>query len=244
VRAGLADSAQRPPRHRGHGRRPPRGLSERTSDARGDHRQRQDRRDRRAAATRGGDEVAIANSRGPESLRELVAELGENTHAATIEDAAGLGEIVLVAIPLRAYTDLPPSPFAGKIVIDANNYYSERDGHIEELDRGFTTSSELLAAHLSGSRVVKAFNTMHYRSLAAEARPDAPRAERLALYVAADDDDARRRAGELIERLGFAAVDTGSLSEGGVRQQPGSPLYNARLTAVEAQQRVAAVRQR
>jgi predicted dinucleotide-binding enzyme len=92
--------------------------------------------------------------------------------------------------------------------------------------------------------VVKAFNTMYYGSLATEARPGAPRAERLAMYVAADDDDARRRVSELIERLGFAAVHTGSLSEGGARQQPGSSLYNDPVSASEAEERVAALQGR
>jgi 8-hydroxy-5-deazaflavin:NADPH oxidoreductase len=191
-----------------------------------------------------GDEVAIANSRGPESLREVVAELGENARAATVDDAARFGEFVLLAIPLRAYAELPAAPFAEKIVIDATNYYSGRDGHIDELERGLTTSSELIAGQLPASRVVKAFNTMYYGSLATEARPGAPRAERLAMYVAADDDDARRRVSELIERLGFAAVHTGSLSEGGARQQPGSSLYNDPVSATEAEERVAALQGR
>src|SRR5262245_40025229 len=91
-----------------------------------------------------GDSVAIANSRGPDSLQTLVEELGANARATTVEDAAGFGDIVLVAIPLRAYTDLPSEPFAGKIVIDANNYSPGRDGHIEQLDSGATTSTELL----------------------------------------------------------------------------------------------------
>jgi predicted dinucleotide-binding enzyme len=185
-----------------------------------------------------GDHVAIANSRGPDSLRALAGELGENVQATTVADAARFGDIVVVAIPLHAYTDLPPEPFAGKIVIDANNYYSGRDGNIEELDSGATTSSELLAAHLPGARVVKAFNTMNYQPLATEGKPEAPRDERLALYVAADDESAKQRVSELIERLGFAAVDTGSLADGGRRQEPGSPIYNDPVPLDEAERRL------
>ena len=107
-----------------------------------------------------GHELAIANSRGPESLAELVNELGGGARAATVEDAASFGEAVLVAIPFGRYAELPPAPLAGKTVIDAMNYYSQRDGHFAELDDDSTTSSELLAAHLPTAKVVKAFNSM------------------------------------------------------------------------------------
>ena len=117
-----------------------------------------------------GHEVTIANSRGPESLGELVDEIGPNAQAATVADAARDAEIVLVAVPLRAYSDLPAEAFVGKVVIDANNYYPERDGQIAELDSGQTTSSELLARHLQGARIVKAFNTMNFRPLGSDGR--------------------------------------------------------------------------
>lgn len=188
-----------------------------------------------------GHDVAIANSRGPGSLRDLVAELGDRAHAATVADAARFGDLALVAIPLRAYPDLPADAFTGKIVMDANNYYPERDGQIEALDSGSTTSSELLAGHLPGATVVKAFNTMYYATLASGGRLDAPRDDRLALFIAGDDADAKRRVGELIEQLGYAAVDTGSLAEGGRRQQPDSPIYNRPMTAAEARTQLVAM---
>ena len=137
-----------------------------------------------------GHDVTIANSRGPESLAELVGDLGPNAQAATVEDAARASDVVLIAIPLRAYPDLPAEAFAGKVVIDANNYYPQRDGQIPELDREETTSSELLARHLTGARIVKSFNTMNFRPLGSDGRPDAPRAERLAMYLAGDDEGA------------------------------------------------------
>ena len=182
-----------------------------------------------------GHDVTIANSRGPESLAELVGDLGPNAQAATVEDAARASDVVLIAIPLRAYPDLPAEAFAGKIVIDANNYYPQRDGQIPELDREETTSSELLARHLTGARIVKSFNTMNFRPLGSDGRPDAPRAERLAIYLAGDDEGAKEIVAGLIDEVGFAPVDTGSLHEGGVRQQPGSPIYNNPMLAEEAE---------
>lgn len=182
-----------------------------------------------------GHEVTVANSRGPESLRELVGELGQHAQAGTVADAAREADVVLVAVPLRAYSDLPAEAFAGKVVIDANNYYPERDGRIAELESGETTSSELLARHLSGARVVKAFNTMNFRPLGSEGRPQAPRAERLAIYLAGDDDGAKAIVAGLIEEIGFAPVDTGGLHDGGARQQPGAPIYNNPMTAQEAE---------
>ena len=185
-----------------------------------------------------GHEVAIANSRGPESLRGLVDELGERARAATVEEAAAFGELVLVAIPLKAYRDLPTDALAGRVVIDANNYYPGRDGHVEALDDGRTTSSELLAEHLPGATVVKAFNTLQAETLGSRGAPDAPRERRLSLFVAGDDAEAKRRVSALIEEIGFAAVDTGPLGEGGRRQQPGTPLYGPELTPAEAAERL------
>ena len=182
-----------------------------------------------------GHDVTIANSRGPESLAELVGDLGPNARAGTVDDSARASDIVLIAIPLRAYPDLPAEAFAGKVVIDANNYYPQRDGQIPELDREETTSSELLARHLTGARIVKSFNTMNFRPLGSDGRPDAPRAERLAIYLAGDDEGAKEIVAGLIDEVGFAPVDTGSLHEGGVRQQPGSPIYNNPMPAEEAE---------
>ncbi len=188
-----------------------------------------------------GHEVAIANSRGPESLADLVADLGETARAGTVEQVVAFGDAVLVAIPLRAYDGLPAGAFEGKVVIDANNYYPGRDGHIAALDDERTTSSELLAAHLPGARVVKAFNTMYYETLAREGMPDGPRRQRLALFVAGDDDDAKQLVSTLIEDLGFAAVDSGSLAESAY-QQPGSPIYDAEMDAAKAERALAGLR--
>src|SRR5215210_2060701 len=115
-----------------------------------------------------GHEVAVSNSRGPETLEELVADIGPRARASTVEEAADFGEVVLVAIPFFAYEALPSDPLAGKIVVDAMNYYPGRDG---EMDLDGLGSSELLARHLPDARLVKAFNTMYYETLATGGDP-------------------------------------------------------------------------
>ena len=190
-------------------------------------------------AVEAGHEVAIANSRGPESLAELVAELGVRARRSRARRA--FGEIVLVAIPFHAYDGLP-RPFAGRIVIDANNYYAGRDGPNAALDGDATTSSELLAAHLPGARVVKAFNTIHYQSLGADGRTGLPREQRVAIPLAGDDAGAKAQAAALIEEIGFAALDTGSLAAGGRLQQPGGPFFNRPLLLPDAERELASAR--
>jgi predicted dinucleotide-binding enzyme len=185
-----------------------------------------------------GHDVAIARSRGPEGLAGLVEDLGERARAATVEDAAAFGELALVAIPFGRFRELPPAPLAGRIVIDAMNYYPDRDGHIDELDRDATTSTELLAAHLPGARVVKAFNTMYWQVLRDRGRSERG-GERLALFVAGDDREAKDRVFQLIEEIGFAPVDTGGLGDGGRRQQPGSRLSAEPITEREAKEALA-----
>ena len=115
--------------------------------------------------------VVISNSRGPQSLSALVAELGPGARAATPDDAAKAGDIIVVTMPLKNYRAVPVEPLAGKIVIDTNNYYPERDGHIAELDNESTTTSELLQAHLPTSKVVKAFNHIYAAALTTDGQP-------------------------------------------------------------------------
>lgn len=181
-----------------------------------------------------GHEVALANSRGPETLTDLVEEIGARAQAATVEEAARFGDVVLVSIPLGRYRELPAEAFAGKIVIDANNYYPERDGQIDELESDEKTSSELLAEHLKEARVVKGFNTIWYEHLRTQGRRDLPLDERRAIFIAGDDREARETVARLIEDIGFAAVETGKLRDGGFAQQPNTALYNRNLTASEA----------
>ncbi len=181
-----------------------------------------------------GHEIVISNSRGPESLDALVEELGDNASAGTVETARDFGDVVFVSIPLGKYTELPTEGWDGKIVIDTTNYYPERDGTITELDRGSSTSSEMLAAHLHGARLVKGFNTIWFEHLKTQGRTDLKLSERRAIFIAGDDSEAKAVVAKLIEDIGFAAVDTGFLHEGGLTQQPGTEVYNEDLTSREA----------
>jgi predicted dinucleotide-binding enzyme len=180
-----------------------------------------------------GHEVAISNSRGPESLKGLVQEVGPKLRATSVEETAAFGEIVLLAIPLKAYGTLPRAQLSGKIVIDAMNYYPQRDG---QLDFKGTSTSAFIAQQLPGARVVKTFNTMYFKPLGAEGKPGAPLEERLVLFVAADDAEAKQTVSRLIEQIGFAAVDTGTLATGGKRQEPGTAIYNRPMKPAQARE--------
>lgn len=175
-----------------------------------------------------GHEVMFS-SRHPEELGDLVAQAGPGARAGTPEEAAAWGDVVLEAIPFGLYSTLPAAQLAGKIVIDASNYYPQRDGEIELGGRG---SSELVAQHLAGARVVKAFNTIYFGNLRTRGTSDP--VQQLAIFVAGDDDDAKATVSQLIEAIGFAAVDTGTLHDGGLRQQPDTDIYNKPMTAAQA----------
>jgi 8-hydroxy-5-deazaflavin:NADPH oxidoreductase len=185
---------------------------------------------------RAGHEVAVSNSRRGAGLETLVAELGGRARATGIEEAARFGEVVLVAVPFGRYESLPAEAFGGKIVIDAGNYYPQRDGSFAQLDGGETTSSELVASHLKGARLVKGFNTIWSEHLKQQGDTSLPLEERRAIFIAGDDEEAKRAVARLVEEIGFAAVDTGPLGEGGRRQQVGTPVYNRELNAREAAQ--------
>lgn len=181
---------------------------------------------------RAGHQVAVSNSRGPETLRELIAELGPDAKAMTVDDAARFGEVVLLAVPWRTPEALPsPETVGGKIVIDAMNPYNA-SGAIADL--GDTTSSEETARRLPGARLVKAFNTIYYQHLATQGRTNLPEAERRAIFVAGDDAEAKATVSRLVRELGYAPVDTGDLREGGRRLQPNTPIYNRSVTGAEA----------
>jgi predicted dinucleotide-binding enzyme len=174
-------------------------------------------------AVAAGHEVVLSNSRGPDTLADLVAQLGPLARAGTPAEAAEAGEIVVVTIPLKSYREVPVEPLRGKVVIDTNNYYPQRDGHIAELDDESTTVSELLQAHLPESRVVKAFNNINFVMLRELARP-AGDPERSVLAIAGDDAVAKKSVAELVDDLGYDAYDVGPLSEGW-RYQRDEPAY-------------------
>jgi hypothetical protein len=184
-----------------------------------------------------GHEVALSNSRGPESLSALVESVGGDARAVTVADAVEFGEVVLLALPFRARDSLPDHElFAGRVVVDATNPYTES---FEVMDLGEDTSSGLVAAQLPGARVVKAFNTMYWETLRDESRPEAPTAERLALFLAGDDEEAKAVVAGLVADAGFAPVDAGGLVEGGRRLEPGSPVYDEPMGPEEARTRLA-----
>ena len=182
----------------------------------------------RAVATvaiRHGREVMVSNTRGAETLFSLVGTLG--CKAGSPKDAAKFGDIVLVAIPLKTYRSIPVEPLEGKIVLDANNYYPERDEHIAKLDRGDLTTSELVARHLPKSKIVKVFNAIRAAEIESDGRP-AGDPDRRAHPIAGDDTEAKKLVADLLDQLGFDVVDAGSLVEE-KRFQKDTPGYCARL---------------
>lgn len=187
-----------------------------------------------------GHDVVISNSRGPETLSGLVAELGSKARAGTPDEAAKAGDIVVVTIPLKNYRSVPVAPLAGKIVIDTNNYYPQRDGHIKELDAESTTVSELLQAHLPSAKVVKAFNHIQAAALTTDAQP-AGTPHRRALVIAGDDEKAKATVGRLLDQFGFDTVDAGRLKEGW-RIQRDTPGYGPRRTAEELRKDLASAK--
>ncbi len=176
-----------------------------------------------------GQAAVVSNSRGPHTLVDLVAELGDNARAGTAQEAAADGDVVVVTVPFHAYREVPAAPLQGKVVIDTNNYYWERDGHVAALDDGSTTSAELLAEHLGGARVVKAFNHITAADLGSKGTP-AGTPGRRALAIAGDDAEAKAVVTQLIDRWGFDVVDAGPLSEGW-RFQRDMPAYGTELDA-------------
>ncbi|WP_328418918.1 NADPH-dependent F420 reductase [Micromonospora sp. NBC_00389] len=180
-------------------------------------------------AVAAGYDVVLSNSRGPETLTDLVEELGKHASAGTAQDAAQVGDLVVVSVPLKAYRAVPVEPLAGKVVIDTNNYYPQRDGNFPELDSGEITSSELLQQHLPESRVVKVFNNIFFKHLAALPRPGGA-ADRSALAIAGDDAAAKAEVTAFLDRIGYDAVDAGSLAEGW-RYQPDTPAYGTIYSA-------------
>jgi predicted dinucleotide-binding enzyme len=191
-------------------------------------------------AVKNGYDVVLSNSRGPETLVGLVKELGPRARAATAAEAAADGDVVVVSVPLKHYRSVPVESLAGKVVIDTNNYYPQRDGHIPELDNESTTTSELLQAHLPASKVVKAFNHIYAAELTTHGQPPGT-PNRRALVIAGDDPDAKATVTRLLDQFGFDTVDAGPLKEGW-RIQRDTPGYGPRRTAEELRKDLAAAK--
>ena len=164
-------------------------------------------------AVNAGDKVVLSNSRGPETLADLVAELGENARAATPKEAAAAGDVVVVTIPLKNYKEVPVEELRGKVVLDTMNYYPQRDGQIASLDDESKTTSELVQDFLPESKVVKVFSNISWVHLGLLARP-AGSPERTSLAIAGDDAEAKETVTKLLDRIGYDTLDLGVLSEG------------------------------
>ena len=186
-----------------------------------------------------GHEIAVSNARGPQSLQLFVEFLGPGAKAMTVEDSIAFGDVILLTIPWRKREELQSLPselFKNKRIIDATNPYSE---NFEVINLENRTSSEEVAKQVPSIHFVKAFNTMYFETLRDGGRPSGE--DRLVLFIAGDDIHAKAEVSKLIEDIGFIAVDTGSLREGGRKQQPGSPLYNNPMTMETARKRLAEI---
>lgn len=175
------------------------------------------------AAVSVGYQVVIANSRGPETLAGLVAELGPAARAASAAQAAAAGDFAVVAVPLKVVNDMPVDELAGKIVLDTNNYMVWRDGNIPVLDSGEKTVHELRQEQLPTSKVAKAFTHIQAPRLLTAGRP-AGAPDRLALSVSSDFPDAVALVTRLYDQFGFDTVDNSPLSESW-RSGPGQPVW-------------------
>lgn len=184
-----------------------------------------------------GHDVVIANSRGPASLAGLIADLGPSARAATVEEAAAAGDVVLVAVPLKAYRVVPPAAVAGKIVLDANNYYVERDGHFPALDAGEATTAGLMQEHLPDAKVAKAFNHLGAGEIPTTGSP-AGTPDRRALATASDHAEAVEFVTALYDELGFDTVNIGALAESW-RIERDRPGYGIRQNRAELEANLA-----
>lgn len=183
-----------------------------------------------------GHEVMIANSRGPQTLASTAIAL--HCSAGTVDEAVRFGDVLVVAIPMQAVFGLEPAPFDGKVVIDANNYYPQRDGDIAELDAHMATTSGLLARQLSGARVVKAFNAILQDDIEKDARPR-DSAQRRALPIAGDDAEAKGIVSALVDQFGFEPYDAGTLDQSW-RFERAMPAYCVSLQRDQLAQALAA----
>jgi predicted dinucleotide-binding enzyme len=185
-----------------------------------------------------GYDVVIANSRGPETLADFVAELGDHARAATAQEAAEAAEIAVVTVPLKAYRDVPVEALRGKTVLDTNNYYWERDGHIAELDEKRTTTAQMLQEHLPESTVVKAFNHIGAAEILTTGSP-AGTPNRRALATASDSDEGVALVTDIYDAFGFDTVNIGPLADSW-RIERDTPGYGIRQNREELEQNLTA----
>jgi 8-hydroxy-5-deazaflavin:NADPH oxidoreductase len=177
------------------------------------------------AAIRLGYEVVIANSRGPETLKGLVDQLGPSARAGTAAQAAAAGDFAVIAVPLKLVNNMPVEELGGKIVIDTNNYMIWRDGKYPQIDSGEKTIYELRQEQLPTSKIVQAFSHIQAPHMAARARP-AGASDRIAVPISSNHPEAVALVAELLDRIGFDTVDNSPLSEAW-RSAPGQPAWVA-----------------
>ncbi|MEV6490401.1 NAD(P)-binding domain-containing protein [Actinoplanes sp. NPDC051633] len=178
-----------------------------------------------------GHAVGVRTTRGDRGRGGIGGALGPRARAATAAEAAAAGDLVVVSVPFKAFRDVPVAELAGKVVLNTNNYYAQRDGQFAELDEGKRTSSELEQEHLGTARLVKVFNNIYSAHLGALARP-AGAADRTALTIAGDDSEAKQAATAFLDAIGFDTVDVGTLADSW-RVEPGQPAYGPPYGSVE-----------
>jgi 8-hydroxy-5-deazaflavin:NADPH oxidoreductase len=194
------------------------------------------------AAVDAGYDVVVSGARGPEALADLIGKLGAKAQAATVLEAATAGDIVVVAVPVPAFPDVPVEPLAGKVVISTSNYNPSREGHIAEVDDGRSTVAELLQRRLPASHVVKAFNMISAAEVPTGGTPEGT-PNRRALALAGDDAEAKKTVAGLYDDFGFDAVDAGPLSESW-RFGRGQPAFVVRQNAGELRANLERARRR
>ena len=178
-----------------------------------------------------GHEVALANSRGPASLKSFVDELGAGLHPVTVEKAITFSDVIILSIHWRTVDSLPVFNVPGKIIVDTTNPYKE-DGTF--FDLGNDISSSRVIKHFPGGTIVKAFNTIWFKHLAETGNKKLPVEQRRVIPIAGDDKNAKAKISQLIEEIGFGPMDTGTLKEGSKLQGVQGILYNRELSVKEA----------